>query len=72
MLHEWFELVLEKNKLMRYESELLIMYVKTSISADDGEGTGEKCTRVTPERLTASCSLRLLWNKRTQSSYNLV
>ncbi|NWJ09381.1 MICLK protein, partial [Crypturellus undulatus] len=25
MLHEWFELVLEKNKLMRYESELLIM-----------------------------------------------
>ncbi|XP_072721029.1 F-actin-monooxygenase MICAL2 isoform X9 [Ciconia boyciana] len=25
MLHEWFELVLEKNKLMRYESELLII-----------------------------------------------
>ncbi|XP_038036535.1 F-actin-monooxygenase MICAL2 isoform X18 [Anas platyrhynchos] len=25
MLHEWFELVLEKNKLMRYESELLIV-----------------------------------------------
>lgn len=25
MLHEWFQLVLEKNKLMRYESELLIM-----------------------------------------------
>ncbi|XP_066475296.1 F-actin-monooxygenase MICAL2-like [Tiliqua scincoides] len=25
LLHEWFELVLEKNKLMRYESELLIM-----------------------------------------------
>lgn len=25
MLHEWFELVMEKNKLMRYESELLIM-----------------------------------------------
>ncbi|KFV39718.1 MICAL C-terminal-like, partial [Gavia stellata] len=25
MLHEWFELVLEKNKLMRYESELLVI-----------------------------------------------
>ncbi|KAM8970418.1 F-actin-monooxygenase MICAL2 isoform 4-T4 [Sarcophilus harrisii] len=25
LLHEWFKLVLEKNKLMRYESELLIM-----------------------------------------------
>uniref|UniRef100_A0A663FJI8 BMERB domain-containing protein n=1 Tax=Aquila chrysaetos chrysaetos TaxID=223781 RepID=A0A663FJI8_AQUCH len=25
MLHEWFQLVLEKNKLMRYESELLII-----------------------------------------------
>uniref|UniRef100_A0A8C3U1I7 F-actin monooxygenase n=1 Tax=Catharus ustulatus TaxID=91951 RepID=A0A8C3U1I7_CATUS len=25
MLHEWFELVMEKNKLMRYESELLII-----------------------------------------------
>uniref|UniRef100_A0A8D2LJF6 BMERB domain-containing protein n=1 Tax=Varanus komodoensis TaxID=61221 RepID=A0A8D2LJF6_VARKO len=25
LLHEWFELVLEKNKLMRYESELLII-----------------------------------------------
>ncbi|KFV74193.1 MICAL C-terminal-like, partial [Struthio camelus australis] len=25
MLHEWFELVLEKNKLMHYESELLII-----------------------------------------------
>ncbi|XP_042669687.1 F-actin-monooxygenase MICAL2 isoform X1 [Centrocercus urophasianus] len=25
LLHEWFELVLEKNKLMRYESELLIV-----------------------------------------------
>ncbi|XP_071664994.1 F-actin-monooxygenase MICAL2 isoform X9 [Patagioenas fasciata] len=25
MLHEWFELVLEKNKLMRYESQLLII-----------------------------------------------
>ncbi|NXT82505.1 MICLK protein, partial [Zapornia atra] len=25
MLQEWFELVLEKNKLMRYESELLII-----------------------------------------------
>ncbi|KFW62623.1 MICAL C-terminal-like, partial [Pygoscelis adeliae] len=25
MLHEWFELVLERNKLMRYESELLII-----------------------------------------------
>ncbi|KAM6134305.1 F-actin-monooxygenase MICAL2 [Phoenicopterus ruber ruber] len=25
MLHEWFELVLEKNKLTRYESELLII-----------------------------------------------
>ncbi|NXM74983.1 MICLK protein, partial [Serilophus lunatus] len=25
ILHEWFELVLEKNKLMRYESELLII-----------------------------------------------
>uniref|UniRef100_A0ACB8G2T1 Uncharacterized protein n=1 Tax=Sphaerodactylus townsendi TaxID=933632 RepID=A0ACB8G2T1_9SAUR len=24
LLHEWFELVLEKNKLMRYEYELLI------------------------------------------------
>ncbi|KAG6933173.1 MICAL C-terminal like, partial [Chelydra serpentina] len=24
LLHEWFELVLEKNKLVRYESELLI------------------------------------------------
>uniref|UniRef100_A0A670HRI3 BMERB domain-containing protein n=1 Tax=Podarcis muralis TaxID=64176 RepID=A0A670HRI3_PODMU len=28
LLHEWFELVLEKNKLMRYESELLIMILK--------------------------------------------
>uniref|UniRef100_A0A8C3P093 F-actin monooxygenase n=1 Tax=Cyanoderma ruficeps TaxID=181631 RepID=A0A8C3P093_9PASS len=25
MLHEWFELVMEKNKLMRYEAELLII-----------------------------------------------
>ncbi|NXR22791.1 MICLK protein, partial [Cinclus mexicanus] len=25
MLHQWFELVMEKNKLMRYESELLII-----------------------------------------------
>uniref|UniRef100_A0A8C3EA55 F-actin monooxygenase n=1 Tax=Corvus moneduloides TaxID=1196302 RepID=A0A8C3EA55_CORMO len=25
MLHEWFELVMEKNKLMRYESDLLII-----------------------------------------------
>lgn len=25
LLHEWFELVLEKNRLMRYEAELLIM-----------------------------------------------
>ncbi|NXD21532.1 MICLK protein, partial [Spelaeornis formosus] len=25
MLHEWFELVMEKNKLTRYESELLII-----------------------------------------------
>ncbi|NXQ56902.1 MICLK protein, partial [Anthoscopus minutus] len=25
LLHEWFELVMEKNKLMRYESELLII-----------------------------------------------
>ncbi|NWH88352.1 MICLK protein, partial [Aegithalos caudatus] len=25
MLHEWFELAMEKNKLMRYESELLII-----------------------------------------------
>ncbi|NXS73832.1 MICLK protein, partial [Pandion haliaetus] len=25
MLHEWFQLVLEKNKLTRYESELLII-----------------------------------------------
>ncbi|ETE71591.1 MICAL C-terminal-like protein, partial [Ophiophagus hannah] len=25
LLHEWFELVLEKNRLMRYEAELLII-----------------------------------------------
>ncbi|KAJ6665121.1 hypothetical protein lerEdw1_005352 [Lerista edwardsae] len=38
LLHEWFELVLEKNKLMRYESELLIIVaniITTPVPCDE-------------------------------------
>ncbi|KAH0620878.1 hypothetical protein JD844_021744 [Phrynosoma platyrhinos] len=35
LLHEWFELVLEKNKLMRYESELLLMWFPNQESRKD-------------------------------------
>ncbi|NWY70661.1 MICLK protein, partial [Erithacus rubecula] len=57
MLHEWFELVMEKNKLMRYESELLIIAQELELEdhqsrleqqlrekmAIDGESKGTVC-----------------------------
>ncbi|NWV65178.1 MICLK protein, partial [Malurus elegans] len=58
MLHEWFELVMEKNKLMRYESELLIIAQELELEdhqsrleqklrekmAIDGESKGTMCS----------------------------
>ncbi|XP_061466421.1 F-actin-monooxygenase MICAL2 isoform X13 [Rhineura floridana] len=46
LLHEWFELVLEKNKLMRYESELLIMCCNFHEVLVPGTPPAQPCSKV--------------------------
>ncbi|XP_035183369.1 F-actin-monooxygenase MICAL2 isoform X3 [Oxyura jamaicensis] len=53
MLHEWFELVLEKNKLMRYESELLI--VAQELELEDHQSRLEQKLR---EKMAVDDSLK--------------
>uniref|UniRef100_A0A8C9NWR0 F-actin monooxygenase n=1 Tax=Serinus canaria TaxID=9135 RepID=A0A8C9NWR0_SERCA len=53
MLHEWFELVMEKNKLMRYESELLI--IAQELELEDHQSRLEQELR---ERMAMDDSLK--------------
>ncbi|XP_009863841.1 PREDICTED: MICAL C-terminal-like protein [Apaloderma vittatum] len=53
MLHEWFELVLEKNKLMRYESELLI--IAQELELEDHQSRLEQTLR---EKMAIDDSLK--------------
>ncbi|XP_009074354.1 PREDICTED: protein-methionine sulfoxide oxidase MICAL2 [Acanthisitta chloris] len=53
MLHEWFELVLEKNKLMRYESELLI--IAQELELEDHQSRLEQKLR---EKMAIDVSLK--------------
>ncbi|XP_059704263.1 F-actin-monooxygenase MICAL2 isoform X2 [Haemorhous mexicanus] len=53
MLHEWFELVMEKNKLMRYESELLI--IAQELELEDHQSRLEQELR---ERMAIDDSLK--------------
>ncbi|KAI1232800.1 hypothetical protein IHE44_0006642, partial [Lamprotornis superbus] len=56
MLHEWFELVMEKNKLMRYESELLII-LKDEMDLNEEDEIFTEMMKVVEERDRLVCAL---------------
>uniref|UniRef100_A0A8C3H092 F-actin monooxygenase n=1 Tax=Corvus moneduloides TaxID=1196302 RepID=A0A8C3H092_CORMO len=72
MLHEWFELVMEKNKLMRYESDLLIIAQELELEdhqsrleqklrekmAIDGKSKGTVCSSPQGQTVPTPCPKR--------------
>ncbi|XP_028915419.1 F-actin-monooxygenase MICAL2 isoform X7 [Ornithorhynchus anatinus] len=49
LLHEWFKLVLEKNKLLQYESELLSMAQKLELEDNQSRWEQEQKVKVTSD-----------------------